>query len=217
LHKLCVCVCVCVFFLVYIYFGGRHNSPKKKKGISFWLIRPITPTASSPLACVYKKQTCSGRKPTSSVLRENCELSSLVNCSCRRHHHHLSLCVSNFEFLCFIPATKRQWWNTVEALTATAELPAPAHQATASKNLGAWCGRRTNLRCLVWSSVTDGSILLCFGIFLFPILFLLRTFFFFSHYLFAADQRLCWIDHGFFIGLSFYFYLFFGRGRCCAW
>ncbi len=138
-----MCVCVCVFFfLVYIYFGGRHNSPKKKKGISFWLIRPITPTASSPLACVYKKQTCSGRKPTSSVLRENCELSSLVNCSCRRHHHHLSLCVSNFEFLCFIPATKRQWWNTVEALTATAELPAPAHQATASKNLGAWCGRR---------------------------------------------------------------------------
>jgi hypothetical protein len=37
--------------LAYIVFRGPHNSPKnKKKGISFWLIRPITPTASSPLA-----------------------------------------------------------------------------------------------------------------------------------------------------------------------
>jgi hypothetical protein len=53
---------------------------KEKKGISFWLIRPITPQQlpHSPLARVYKKQTCSGRKPTSSVVCENCELSSLV-------------------------------------------------------------------------------------------------------------------------------------------
>ncbi len=64
--------------------SGFMRSPqfakKEKKGISFWLIRPITPQQlpHSPLARVYKKQTCSGRKPTSSVVCENCELSSLV-------------------------------------------------------------------------------------------------------------------------------------------
>jgi hypothetical protein len=70
----------------------------------------------------------------------------------------------------------------------------------AERILVAWCGRR--LLMDQFCCVSEFS----FSPF---ILFLLRTFFFCSHYLFAADQRLCLIDHGFFIGISFILFIYF--------
>ncbi len=77
----------------------------------------------------------------------------------------------------------------------------------AERILVAWCGRRllTDQFCCVSEFSFSSFFFFC------------AHFFFFSHYLFAADQRLCLIDHGFFIGLSFFIlFVFGGGGRCCA-
>lgn len=71
-----------------------------------------------------------------------------------------------------------------------------------SSNLGAWCGRRllTDQFCCVSEFSFSPFFFFCAH--------------FFLHYLFAADQRLCLIDHGFFLGLSFFNFFWWGVLLC---
>jgi hypothetical protein len=109
---------VCFFFLFFLFwyiyfifiFRGPHNSPKKKKkAFLFGSSDPSPQQLPRPSRVYIRSRLAVAENQRVLFVCENCELSSLVNCSCR-HHHHLSLSLSRslFEFLCFIPATKRQ-------------------------------------------------------------------------------------------------------------
>jgi len=92
-------------FILYIYiFRGPHKSPKKKKRISFWLIRPIL-YITSRLAVAENQRVLLFVRIASFLVLELLLSSSSPSLSLSLSLSH-SLSRSIFEFLCFIPATK---------------------------------------------------------------------------------------------------------------